>query len=105
MISWIFELLYRMLGAWWQCFTGLLGFAWKLFTALLNLGVRAVSALGSLLLSPLTFCADHIWDSWHGGWDLGRLFGVTLLALLIACGLLMLLAVGENLYRKYRNRN
>lgn len=102
MIIWLFELLGRALQAGWKCFTGLLAFGWKCAAALLDLGMRAVSALGRFLLGPLTRGIDFLWD---GGWDLGSFFGATLLVLLIACGLLTLLAVGENLYRRYKNRS
>lgn len=101
MISWIFELMGRLLGMGWNCFTGLLGFAWKIFTALLDLGVRALSAVGRFLLGPLDRGIDFLWD---GAWNFGSFFGAALAALLIACGLLALLAVGENLYRRYKNR-
>lgn len=106
MIGGIFDLLTWMLDAAWTLLSAALGFGWRALTALLDFSWRGITALGGFLLSPFTRGIDTLWDSWQNAWpawDLGGMFLTVLAALLIACGIFALVAVGENLYRRYKH--
>ena len=105
MITGIFQLFGWVLNTCWTLLTAMLSLGWRMLTALLDFACRGVAALGSFLLGPLSGGSDSLWDSWQNAWpawDLGGVFLTVLAVLLIACGVFALVAVGENLYRRYR---
>lgn len=98
----IFDLFSTMFGYAWRLISWVADLSLRFFGAVFNFGIRALGAVLDLMLTPFTRGLDWLWDC--GGLDLKGIFAVIMWVLLIACALVAALALGSNVYRRYRSR-
>ena len=98
----IFDLFSTMFGYAWRLISWVADLSLRFFGAVFNFGIRALGAIFDLMLTPFTRGLDWLWDC--GGLDLKGIFAVIMWVLLIACALVAALALGSNVYRRYRSR-
>ncbi|WP_322198974.1 hypothetical protein [Acutalibacter intestini] len=96
MIGVLFDIFAWLANTAWSVLGAVLSFVWRLLSAGADLLFRMIRSAASVLFGPM-----RLWD---GAWDLGGVFVSVLSTLLIACAVLALVAVGENLYRRWRGR-
>ena len=98
----IFDLFSTMFGYAWRLISWVADLSLRFFGAVFSFGMRALGAVLDLMLTPFTRGLDWLWDC--GGLDLKGIFAVIMWVLLIACALVAALALGSNVYRRYRSR-
>lgn len=101
----IFSIVWSLLECGWKliCWAGEI--LWKLATGSLHMGYKFLTAVFDLLMTPFSWGIDKIWDI--GVWSSCSLFGIVwwgLVVLLTACGLIAVVALAGNAYRRYKRR-
>ena len=98
----IFDLFFTMFGYAWKLLSWVADLSLRFFGAVFSFGIRAVGAVFDLMLTPFTHGFGCFTD-WPA-MDLRGFFSLGMWVLLGACALVAALALGSNVYRRYRSR-